>query len=83
MVSEEREVMLEVYYWLNEVAHDYGDEVDFGEWYFKRTVSKNLVEIEVWHDDGRWGMIVLANGYAINVVNFNVLKEFLEWLELQ
>ena len=79
--DEERGMMFEVYYLLNEVAHEYGNEADFGEWKFDRKVEKKRVEISVVNEkDGRWGYIVVLNGFAINGVNFDVLKDFLEWL---
>ena len=81
--DEERGMMFEVYYLLNEVAHEYGDEVDFGKWKFKREILGNRVDIEVINEDGRWGFVSVVNGFVVNGVNFSVLKEFIEWFEVE
>jgi len=77
-MDEEREVLLGIFDALSEIAHEYGNEHDFGKWYYKRVIERQNVEICVTNKEtGEYGCIWKRFGYAMNSVNLSVLEEFL------
>ena len=78
----DREILQEIFDRLSEIAHEYGDEYDFGKWYYKRKIEGIDVTFEVCNGS-KCGRISKRFGFAYMVDNLILIEEFLDWIELQ